>query len=68
VYVVDDKNVVHLRNFEPKFRLSNFYIVESGLSVKENVIYEGIQLLKDGDTVTAELIPFSQVTKLIAEL
>lgn len=68
VYVVDSKNVVHLRNFEPKYRISNFYIVDSGLSSNDSVIYEGIQQLKEGDKVTAEVIPFSQVTKLLAEL
>jgi membrane fusion protein (multidrug efflux system) len=47
VYVVDKDNVVHMRSIVPKIRMSNLYVLESGLSVDDKIIYEGIQRVKE---------------------
>jgi len=51
VYVLDQNNKVSIRSFEPENRLSHFYIVHNGLQPQDQVIYEGIQNLKEGATV-----------------
>lgn len=48
VFVVDSTNQVRMRNFVPKTRLSHYYIVESGLKSGEEIVYEGIQEIRDG--------------------
>jgi RND family efflux transporter MFP subunit len=59
VFVVDKDHVVHLRSVVPKLRMSNIYILESGLSADERIIYEGIQRVRAGDKVKPEVIDFS---------
>lgn len=48
VFVVDSTNQVRMRNFVPKTRLSHYYIVESGLKSGEEIVFEGIQEIRDG--------------------
>jgi RND family efflux transporter MFP subunit len=58
VFVVDKDHVVHLRSVVPKLRMSNIYILESGLSADERIIYEGIQRVRAGDKVKPDVIRF----------
>ena len=51
VYVVDDKNIAHTRSFVPSLRTGDNYVVKSGLKLGERVVYEGTQLVKDGQKV-----------------
>lgn len=60
VFVVDDQNVVHMKSLVPKFRLPHAYIVEEGLSVKDRILFEGIQLVKDGDKISPEQVDFNK--------
>ena len=48
VYVVDNKNMLHMRAFVPQTRLSESYIVKSGLKSGDRILYEGAQNVKDG--------------------
>ena len=54
VYVVDDNNQVHMKNFVPKLRFSYYYIVGSGLEAGDRIVYEGIQSLRDGMQIEPE--------------
>ncbi len=56
VYVVDKNSVVKSRLITIKQKLSNIYIVESGLSVDDKIIYEGIQLVKENEAVQTSFI------------
>jgi membrane fusion protein (multidrug efflux system) len=56
VYVVGKDNKVRTKSFEPKARFSHFYIVESGLEPGEQVVYEGVQTLREGALIKPELI------------
>lgn len=56
VFVVDKANKVKMRNFKPKARLGDFYIIESGLQEGETVVYEGIQNIKDGMQVSPAMV------------
>ncbi len=67
VFVVNDKNVVQMKSFVPKFRITNYYIVESGLNVNDKIIYEGIQLIKDGDKIIPQLVTSNEVLNFNAK-
>lgn len=61
VYVLDKKNIVRSRNIEVQQRLQHLYIIKSGLTVNDKVIYEGIQNLKEGDSINPQLIAMKEV-------
>lgn len=51
VFVVDKSGKIHQRAFVPRKRLSQSYLVESGLKEGELIVYEGTQNLKDGNKI-----------------
>jgi membrane fusion protein (multidrug efflux system) len=57
VYVVDNKNIVRSRLIKIAQKLNNMYVVESGLSVDDKIIYEGIQSVKENEAIETTLIP-----------
>ena len=61
VYVVDPNGRVEQRSFEPQTRLSDFYVVKSGLKPGDRVVYEGIQDLHDGSLIKPEFIPMKDL-------
>lgn len=65
VYVVDAQNVVSVRDVKILQRLPQLYVIESGLSVSDRIIYEGIQNVNDGDKIQPELRP---MRKIMAQL
>jgi len=60
VFVVDSNNVVKARNISIKQSLPHLYVIESGLSTKDKIIYEGIQNVKEGDKITTEFLSMKQ--------
>jgi len=56
VFVVNANNTVKMRAFKPKARFSHFYIVESGLKAGDQIVYEGIQNIREGSQIVPELI------------
>jgi membrane fusion protein (multidrug efflux system) len=68
VFVVDDKNVVEMKSFSPKLRLSHLYVVDSGLSSQDRFIYEGIQRVKAGDIISPELVQFKTILPQLATI
>ena len=56
VFIVDANNVVRQRNIVIRQRLPHLYVIESGLSATDKLIYEGIQNVKEGDKITPEII------------
>lgn len=61
VYVVDEKQVVNMRSIVPKFNLPHLYVIEKGLSTGDKILYEGIQNVKEGETIKTELISLNQI-------
>lgn len=51
VFVVDQNNVLKQRNIISKMRLPDFYIVESGLSKDEKILFEGAGNVSDGKKI-----------------
>ncbi|MGV3587056.1 MAG: efflux RND transporter periplasmic adaptor subunit [Adhaeribacter sp.] len=61
VYVVGKDNKVKTRNFKPKSRFSHYYIVDSGLKPGENIVYEGVQEIRDGAVIKPSFIPMDSI-------
>lgn len=61
VFVVDANNVVRQRNIKIKQSLPHLYVIESGLSANDKIIYEGIQNVKDGDKIITDFMPMRQI-------
>ena len=66
VYIVDANNVVQLRSIVPKLRMSNLYVVESGLSANDRILYEGIQLVKEGEKISPQLMQWNEILPQLA--
>lgn len=64
VFVVDDNNQTHMKNFIPKTRFSHYYIVESGLKAGDRIVYEGIQQVRDGMTIVPKPVGADSVVAL----
>ena len=67
VYVVDSDNVVRMRSIVPKLRLPHLYVIESGLSSEDRILYEGIQRVKDGDRIRHEFKRMDQILHQLAK-
>jgi len=61
VFVVDQNNTVKSRNIVIKQSLSNLYIIQSGLSEKDKIIYEGIQTAKEDSKVQTKFVPLKDI-------
>ncbi len=60
VFIIDKNNVVQLRKIVTPVRLSQLYVVSSGLSADDKFIYEGIQKVKEGDKIVPETVQISE--------
>jgi membrane fusion protein (multidrug efflux system) len=64
VYIVNKQNKLELRNFIPKLRLQNYYVVESGIKIGDKVVYEGIQNVKEGVTIIPQIVKIDSLLSL----
>jgi len=60
VYVLNEKNVIESRNVIIKQKLSNIYVVESGLTENDKILLEGLQMVKDDDKIIPDFLPGAQ--------
>ncbi|WP_051359998.1 efflux RND transporter periplasmic adaptor subunit [Adhaeribacter aquaticus] len=67
VYVVDHNNIVRLRTIVPKLRLPHLYVVASGLSPQDKILYEGLQRVKEGEKINTEFVPQTTMPQLLAQ-
>ncbi len=51
VYVVDDKNEVKARSISILQKLPNLFVIDSGLSVNDKILLEGVQTVKEDDII-----------------
>lgn len=58
IYMVDASGKIKARNIQPRTRLNNLYVVQEGIQPDEMFLYEGIQLVKDGDQIKFEKTRF----------
>jgi RND family efflux transporter MFP subunit len=55
VFLVDKNNVARMRSFIPKTRIDQYYIIQSGLSAGDVIVYEGVQNIRDGAVIKPRL-------------
>lgn len=67
VYVVNKDNQVRMQSFTSKLSIPHLYIVASGLSAQDRIVYEGIQDLQDGLKIDAKMIKMSQIIEELAK-
>lgn len=58
VYVVSKDSVVQKKLIKPLYTLRHYFIVDPKLDVREKILYEGIQKVKEGDKISFKTIPF----------
>ena len=63
VFVVDNKNKVKMRAVTSTNRLNHFFIIESGVTVGDKILYEGIQNVKDGMTIKPSFVKMETIFK-----
>jgi membrane fusion protein, multidrug efflux system len=51
VFVLDKDNVVHQREITIAFEMPDLYVLNSGLTVNDKILLEGIRKVKDGDRI-----------------
>ncbi len=51
VYVVEKGNKLKLRRIYPSISLGKNYVIEKGLNATDNILLEGIQLVKEGQVI-----------------
>ena len=61
VYVVDKDNKVKSKNITIKQKLPNIYVVESGLSPNDKILLDGVQSVKEDDTIQPEFVQPNEV-------
>ena len=61
VYVVDSENKLKSRNIVIKQKLSNLYIVESGLNETDKILIDGLQTAKEDEKIEVEFIKAKDV-------
>ncbi|WP_089814961.1 efflux RND transporter periplasmic adaptor subunit [Chitinophaga sp. YR627] len=64
VFILDKSNQVKMKNFVPGARLANCYIVQSGLSAGDRVVYEGVRNLRDGMKINPAAITLDSIKAL----
>lgn len=65
VYVLDEQNVLQQRTLEPVLRVPHYYIVESGINPGDKILFEGVQSVKAGQKIAAQMISREEVEKRI---
>ncbi len=65
VYVVGAENKIQAKEVKVGPKIKSFWLIREGLKVDEKVVYEGLQKVKDGTIVEAEVkeTPFSDEKK-----
>jgi len=61
VYVLDKDNKLKSRNISIKQKLSNLYIIDSGLNETDKIILDGLQTASEDQKVQADFIPANKV-------
>lgn len=61
IYLVDQSNTVKLQKITPMANLSHLYVVRDGITPRDRFIYDGIQLVKEGEKITPEAVKVAQL-------
>ncbi len=67
VFVVDKMNKVKTRAITTTKRLPHFYLIDAGLTTQDQVIYEGIQNLRDGMTIKPSFVKMKDIMNKLSK-
>jgi RND family efflux transporter, MFP subunit len=56
VFVLNDNNTVRMKQFTPGARVDDFVLVESGLQPGDQIVYEGVQNIREGSPIKPRMI------------
>ncbi len=56
VFVVNADSTVKMKTFVPRTRIDDYFLVESGLSAGDRIVYEGVQNIRDGMRIRPNMI------------
>lgn len=65
VYVLDAQNVLEQRSLRPVLRVPHYYIVDTGIAPDDKILFEGVQSVKAGQKIAAQMINRDEVEKRI---
>ncbi len=65
VFVVDQNNIVKTRGIVIKQKISNIYIIESGIQPTDKILLEGIQSVKEDEKIESVFVSPQQALILI---
>jgi membrane fusion protein (multidrug efflux system) len=63
VYVIDQHGKARTRAITIVYRLPHLYLISKGITTKDDIIYEGLQLVNDGMRIQKENVPFKWVLR-----
>jgi len=66
VFVLDKDNTLKTRSIVPKMRLSHLYVIGSGLTASESIIYEGIQDVTEGLKIIPKRVDLHKIIPQLA--
>lgn len=64
VFVVKDDGTVKMKTFTPQTRIDEYFVVDSGLTPGERIVYEGTQNIKDGMRIQANMVAVDSIKGL----
>lgn len=68
VFVVDNRDVVQMREITVGSEMEHLYVVTSGLSSNDKVLIDGLRKVKNGDKIKPIFKPFRQVMDALYHL
>lgn len=66
IYVIGPDETLKRQPVVVKARLGHLYVIESGLTAQDQILFEGIQLVKEGDKVLPEMRPMAEIMRTLA--
>ena len=61
VFVIDEQHVAHQREIEIASEMDDIYLLKSGLDVSESIVFEGVQQVRDGETIEVEYLSPAEI-------
>ena len=62
VYTVDENKTVRVRSFQPLERYENYYVTQD-LAPNTAIVYEGVQMMKDGMKIKTDIVSMEDIRK-----
>lgn len=66
VFAVNADNSIELKSIGTKLRLPNHYVIDSGLLPTDRIVFEGIQVVKEGEVIAPDFKSLTEVAPFYA--